>query len=73
MSYHYKAFISYKHDPVDSEIASEIQTRLERFHIPRALQKEKGIRNLRPVFRDKEELSATDDLNDTIKNSLMET
>ena len=44
MSYHYKAFISYKHDPVDSEIASEIQTRLERFHIPRALQKEKGIR-----------------------------
>ena len=73
MSYHYKAFISYKHDPVDSEIASEIQTRLERFHIPRALQKEKGIRNLRPVFRDKEELSATDDLNDTIKNALMET
>lgn len=73
MSYHYKAFISYKHDPVDSEVAGEIQTRLERFHIPRALQKEKGIRNLRPVFRDKEELSATDDLNDTIKNALMET
>ena len=24
--YHYKAFISYKHDPVDSGVAAEIQT-----------------------------------------------
>ena len=72
MDYHYKAFISYKHDPVDSKIAGTIQTKLERFHIPRALQKEKGIRNLRPVFRDKEELSATEDLNDTIRAALLD-
>ncbi len=73
MTYHYKAFISYKHDPVDSQIASEIQTRLERFRIPSALKKEKQIRDLRPVFRDKEELSVTDDLNDTIKQALIST
>ena len=73
MNYHYKAFISYKHDPVDSGVAAEIQTRLERFHIPYALQKEKSIKTLRPVFRDKEELSATENLNDTIKNALLET
>ena len=73
MNYHYKAFISYKHDPVDSAVAAEIQTRLERFHIPYALQKEKSIKTLRPVFRDKEELSATENLNDTIKNALLET
>ena len=71
--YHYKAFISYKHDPVDSGVAAEIQTRLERFHIPYALQKEKSVKTLRPVFRDKDELSATENLNDTIKNALMET
>ena len=71
--YHYKAFISYKHDPVDSAVAAEIQTRLERFHIPYALQKEKSVKTLRPVFRDKDELSATENLNDTIKNALMET
>ena len=73
MGYHYKAFISYKHDPVDSAVAAEIQTRLERFRIPCAIRKEKGIRSLRPVFRDKDELSATEDLNDMIKEALLET
>ena len=36
---HYNAFISYKHAPLDTKVASEIQTRLERFRIPKTIRK----------------------------------
>ncbi len=39
MALKYNAFISYRHSELDSKIASEVQTRLERFRIPKALLK----------------------------------
>lgn len=39
MDQHYSAFISYKHAPADIAAASEIQKRLERFHVPAAIRK----------------------------------
>ena len=71
MAYHYKAFISYRHDPADSRIASEIQTQVERYRIPYSIRKEKGIKSVGTVFRDKEELSAGSDLNENIQWALL--
>ena len=68
---HYNAFISYRHAPLDSKVAAEIQTRLERFHIPRAIRKSSGIHRIDRIFRDKEELLITSDLNETIENALI--
>ena len=68
---HYNAFISYKHAPLDTKVASEIQTRLERFRIPRAIQKSSGIQKFDRIFRDKEELLITSDLNETNEQALV--
>ena len=68
---HYNAFISYKHAPLDTKVASEIQTRLERFRIPKAIQKSSGIKKIDRIFRDKEELLITSDLNETIEHALV--
>ena len=68
---HYNAFISYKHAPLDTKVASEIQTRLERFRIPKAIQKASDIQKIDRIFRDKEELLITSDLNETIEHALV--
>lgn len=66
----YNAFISYRHSPHDIKIAAEIQKQLERFHIPSAIRKSTGVKKISRIFRDKEELSLTGDLNETIQNAL---
>ena len=71
MTEHYNAFISYRHAPLDNRVAAEVQRRLEQFHIPRAIQKETGFRKIDRIFRDKEELLITSDLNDTIQQALV--
>ncbi len=53
---HYSAFISYKHAPADIAVASEIQKRLERYHIPGPIRKKTGRDKIGRIFRDKEEL-----------------
>lgn len=68
---HYNAFISYRHAPLDSRVAGEIQTQLERFRIPKAIQKSSGMKKIHRIFRDKEELLITSDLNDTIEHALV--
>ena len=68
---HYNAFISYRHAPLDSRVAGEIQTQLERFRIPKAIQKSSGVKKIYRIFRDKEELLITSDLNDTIEHALV--
>ncbi len=68
--YYYKAFISYRHHPQDIAVAEEIHKRIENFPIPGAIKKKYGVKRIGRVFRDKEELSSTGDLNDTIKNAL---
>ncbi len=62
----FDAFISYRHHPLDSEVASAVQRQLERFVIPRAVRKKTGKNRINHIFRDKEELPVTSDLNDNI-------
>lgn len=68
MELHYNAFISYRHHPDDIRVATDIHRCLERFHIPKALKKRnpKGLR----LFRDKDELPITSNINDDITNAL---
>ena len=70
MERHYNAFISYKHSPIDNKVAAEVQTQLERFRIPKAIREKTGIQKIDRIFRDKEELNITSDLNETIETAL---
>jgi len=65
-SYAYKAFISYSHS--DEKKARALHHQLEHFRIPKAL----GInrKTLRPIFRDRDDLSATAGLNETLREAL---
>ena len=67
---HYDAFISYRHAPLDLKVAADIQSSLERFPIPRALQRSRNKKRIGPIFRDKEELPTSSDLNDDIERAL---
>ena len=73
MEFKYDAFISYRHAEKDTLIASEIQKSLERFKIPKALQKKCGKQRFNRVFRDVEELpissNLTEDLTQALKDS----
>lgn len=73
MAVSYKAFITYGH--ADSKIASWLQKKLESYSVPRRLVgRETGCgkipSRLRPIFRDREELSAGSHLGDTIDTAL---
>ena len=70
MEYHYKAFISYRHAGPDTKVAVEIQNRIERYIIPGSIRRDLGIKSIGRVFRDKDELPSTSDLNDNIKNAI---
>lgn len=67
---HYNAFISYRHAPLDSKVAAMVQRSLERYRIPRKIQKESGLRRIDRIFRDKEELPITFNLNSDIDFAL---
>ena len=67
----YNAFISYRHAPLDSRIAQEVQRRLEQYPVPKAIARRTGVRRINRVFRDKEELPITSDLNDNIEKALL--
>ncbi len=68
---HYNAFISYRHAPLDIKVAAEVQRRLEQFKIPAAIRKSTGMQKIDRIFRDKEELPITSDLNETIEHALV--
>ena len=70
MDLHYNAFISYRHAPLDSKVAQDIQKRLERLHIPAEIRKKTGIKKIERIFRDKEELPITSNLGDDISQAL---
>ena len=67
---HYNAFISYKHEADDIEIAKAVHHGLEFYHIPGRLRREYGKKRINKVFRDKDELGLTNDLTDTIYQAL---
>lgn len=71
MATHFNAFISYRHSPLDSQIAQRIHRQLERFKIPKAIQKATGIKKIDRIFRDKEELPLSVNLSDDINEALL--
>ncbi|MBR2675297.1 MAG: toll/interleukin-1 receptor domain-containing protein [Solobacterium sp.] len=70
MTTHYNAFISYRHNERDTLVASALQTQLERFHIPKAIQEKTGVKKINRIFRDQNELELTSDLGKDIDDAL---
>lgn len=66
----YDAFISYRHTPLDMEMAKKVHTGLETYHVPGAVKKKTGKKKIQRVFRDEEELPIGSDLNDNISGAL---
>ena len=69
MEREYKAFISYRHLPLDAEIAKKMHRRIEHYIIPRTLRKD-GKKRLGYVFRDQDELPTSSDLSSNIQTAL---
>ena len=51
-------------------MAGHIQKQLERYRIPKAIQKATGIKKIDRIFRDKEELPLSSNLGDDIESAL---
>ena len=72
-SQHYFAFLSYSH--ADQQVAEWLHEEIEKFRVPKRLVgrlTEHGVvpRRLTPVFRDRGELAAADDLGEEIEEAL---
>lgn len=65
----YVAFISYRHAELDSAVAKQMHTLIERYVVPKKLRKN-GQKKLGIVFRDQEELPVSSDLSDDICRAL---
>lgn len=70
--FRYDAFISYRHSELDKFVAENLHKQLEAFRMPKSVAKKReGQKNrIERVFRDKEELPLTSDLNDPIMTAL---
>lgn len=69
----YDAFISYRHTELDKFAAETLHRQLEAFRLPAALaRKTQGKKKLERVFRDKDELPLTSNLEDPITRALAE-
>ena len=66
----YDAFISYRHVERDRKWAAWLIKALETYRVPKALHKKGFPSRLRKVFRDEDEIPASSDLNDQIKQAL---
>ena len=65
----YTAFISYRHQTPDQEIAKKLHQMIETYTVPAALRKD-GARHPGKVFRDQEELPLSADLGRDIEAAL---
>lgn len=70
---HYFAFLSYSHS--DADDADWLHEQLERFRVPPSLAGKLGAtgvipKRLTPIFRDRQELAAADDLGEEIREAL---
>jgi hypothetical protein len=65
-SYEYRAFISYSH--ADDKAAAAVHRQLENFKIPKGVGR--CDRSLRPIFRDRDDLSAGSGLHERLQSSL---
>lgn len=68
----FRAFISYKHTPLDSAVAGKLQKTLEHYHIPREIQKKTGNEKVGRIFRDEEELAVASDLFGQLEQNIIE-
>lgn len=66
----YEAFISYCHDEISIWAAEKIQKMIERYKIPRSVQKLSGKTKMGKVFRDREELASSSDMEVHLKEAL---
>ena len=66
----YAAFISYRHSPRDRHWALRIMAALETYRTPKPLQAEAFPARIGRLFRDEDEIPASDDLSDQIKEAL---
>lgn len=66
----YCAFISYRHQSPDQEIAKALHTAIETYGIPAAIKKQIGRKKMGKVFRDQEELPLSSDLGANIEMAL---
>jgi tetratricopeptide (TPR) repeat protein len=74
-SLRYSAFISYSH--LDAAFARRLQTRLENYWLPRRLARrdtwrEGRARRLRPVFLDRSDLAAVENLTQAVQTAIAE-
>lgn len=69
MEVKYKAFISYRHLPLDKGVAIKLHHAIEHFSIPKALRKN-GEKTPGRVFRDQDELPISSDLSGDIERAL---
>ncbi len=69
--YTYDAFISYRHTELDKFVAENLHKQLEAFKLPGNIAKKKtGRTRIERVFRDKDELPLTNNLEDPIMQAL---
>jgi hypothetical protein len=66
----YSAFISYRHMPRDRRWAIRIMAELEAYRTPKALRREAFPDRIGHLFRDEDEIPASTDLTDQIKDAL---
>ena len=65
----YKAFISYRHLPLQMEVAKAVHRRIEHYTVPKNLRKD-GSRKVGLVFRDQDELPIAGSLSANIQTAL---
>lgn len=69
--YIYDAFISYRHTELDKFVAENLHKQLEAFKLPGNIAKKKtGRTKIERIFRDKDELPLTNNLEDPIMKAL---
>lgn len=66
----YEAFISYCHEEKSIQAAEQIQKMIERYKIPKSVQKLSGKTKMGKVFRDKEELASSNDMEVHLQEAL---
>lgn len=71
-SFKYDAFISYRHTDLDSYVAENLIKKLETYKLPKSVAKtyKKEKTRINRVFRDKEELPLTNNLEESIVDAL---
>ena len=66
----YCAFISYRHQSPDQEIAKALHRAIETYRIPASVRKQTGVKRMGKVFRDQEELPLSSNLGADIEAAL---